>query len=120
MIAVRDVRASVDWYCRLLACRCDRVSEEFDRIRDEDRILLLVHSRAAQEHAAWPAVAEGRVGDGFLLWILVEDFDGVYRRARESTVEILLEPHVNPEDRAREFTLRDPDGYCVAIAECPD
>jgi len=59
----------------------------------------------------------GRVGDGFLLWILVEDLDAVHGRARALGAEILVEPHFNPEDAAREFTLRDPDGYALAISE---
>jgi hypothetical protein len=28
-----------------------------------------------------------------------------------------VEPHLHPEDDAREFTLRDPDGYAIAISE---
>ena len=58
-----------------------------------------------------------RVGNGFVLWLVVEESDEVYARARALEAEILVEPHDNPEDGIREFTLRDPDGYAVAIIE---
>ena len=62
----------------------------------------------------------GRVGNGFVLWFVVEEFDDVYARARALDAEILIPPHENPEDNLREFTLRDPDGYAIAIIEnCP-
>jgi hypothetical protein len=118
MIAVRNVSASAEWYCRLLACQSDPVADDFVRLRHEDRVLLLVHGREAEEHGAWEPIARGRVGDGFLLWILTEDFDGVYDRARSLRAEILVEPHRNADDEGREFTLRDPDGYAIAISEC--
>jgi predicted enzyme related to lactoylglutathione lyase len=41
----------------------------------------------------------------------------VYARARALGAQILVEPHENAEDGVREFTLRDPDGYAVAIIE---
>ena len=41
----------------------------------------------------------------------------MHGRARALGAEILVEPHFNPEDAAREFTLRDPDGYALAISE---
>jgi hypothetical protein len=118
MIAVRNVRATADWYCRLLACQSDPVDDDFVRLRHGDRVLLLVHSREAQELGAWEPIAEGRVGDGFLLWILTQGFDGVYERARSMGAEILVEPHQNADVDSRELTLRDPDGYAIAISEC--
>jgi catechol 2,3-dioxygenase-like lactoylglutathione lyase family enzyme len=117
MIAVRSVRASADWYCRLLACQRDSVADDFERLRHEDRVLLLVHAREAPEHGAWEPIARGQVGDGFLLWILTADFDGVYERARSMGAAILVEPHRNADDEGREFTLRDPDGYAIAVSE---
>jgi catechol 2,3-dioxygenase-like lactoylglutathione lyase family enzyme len=119
MIAVEDVRASADWYCQLLGCRSDRVSDEFDRLRDGDGILLLLHARRAGEHGAWAAVAPEQPGDGFLLWFLVDDFDAVHRNASSLRAEILVAAHRNEADDARELVLRDPDGYALAITEHP-
>jgi hypothetical protein len=119
MIAVRDVRATVGWYRRLLACQAEPVSEDFGRVRAGDRVLLLVHDRNGQEHGAWEPVAPERPADGFLLWILTEDLDAIHERARGMGAEILVAPHVNAEDGAREFTLRDLDGCALAISEGP-
>jgi catechol 2,3-dioxygenase-like lactoylglutathione lyase family enzyme len=119
MIAVKDVRASVEWYCRLFGCRSDVVAEDFARVRDGDRILVLVHARDAAEHGAWAAAAPKPPGDGFLLWILAEDFDAVCRRASELHAQIVTGPRRNLADDAREIVLRDPDGYALAITEPP-
>jgi catechol 2,3-dioxygenase-like lactoylglutathione lyase family enzyme len=117
MIAVRDVRASEQWYSKLLSCGIDHVAEDFGRLRSNGRILLLLHAWDAEEHGAWEGPSGGRVGNGFVLWLVVEEFDGAYAQAGALGAEILVEPHENPEDGVREFTLRDPDGYAVAVIE---
>jgi catechol 2,3-dioxygenase-like lactoylglutathione lyase family enzyme len=117
MIAVRDVRASGRWYGQLLACRVDDVADDFGRVASGESVVLLLHSWDAEEHAAWTRNAGAVVGNGFVLWLVVEEFDKVYTRARALGAEILVEPHENAEDGVREFTLRDPDGYAVAIIE---
>ena len=120
MIAVRKPRASAQWYRRLLGCETDDVAEDFNRLGSAERTLLLLHSWDAEEHAAWDRTSDARIGNGFVLWLIVEAFDQVYAQARTMEVEILVEPHRNPEDGVREFTLRDPDGYAVAIIEDAD
>jgi hypothetical protein len=52
-----------------------------------------------------------------VLWLVTKDFDATYRRAIEVGARILAEPHENAEDNLREFSLRDLDGYAVAIIE---
>jgi len=117
MIAVRNVRASGDWCSRLISCGRDDVAEDFCRLTFEEHVLLLPHGWEAEEHGAWERTSDARNGNGFLLWFVVEAFDEVYARARALGAQILVEPHENAEDGVREFTLRDPDGYAVAIIE---
>jgi hypothetical protein len=117
MIAVRNVRASERWYGQLLACEIDDVAEDFGRLRSHERTLLLLHDWEADEHRAWKGRPGAGVGNGFVLWLVVEEFDEVYARARALEAEILVEPHQNPEDGVRELTLHDHDGYAVAIIE---
>ena len=38
------------------------------------------------------------------------------KRARALVTQFEEEPHVNPNTQTREFSLRDPDGYCVTIS----
>ena len=56
-------------------------------------------------------------GNGLLLFFRVDDFDMSLTRARTRVARLEEEPHVNPNTRTREFSLRDPDGYYVTISE---
>jgi hypothetical protein len=55
-------------------------------------------------------------GNGLLLFFRVDDFDMVLKRARTLVTRFEEEPHVNPNTRTEEFSLRDPDGYYVTIS----
>lgn len=117
MIAVRDVQKSAEWYCRLLDGESDHGLEEFDRIVRDGRVLLMLHRWGAEEHGAMLDPEDGVVGNGFLLWMIVDKLNDICNRAIEMGVEIVAEPKVNPVAGWREFTMRDPDGYHVAIAQ---
>jgi catechol 2,3-dioxygenase-like lactoylglutathione lyase family enzyme len=118
MIAVRDVRASAAWYCELLGCESDHGREDFDRLVDPEsgEVLLMLHQTAALEHGL-AAPGHGVEGNGFLLWIHVDDLDAVLARVRKLRVPIVVAPHANPQAGWREMTVRDPDGYHVALVE---
>jgi hypothetical protein len=58
-------------------------------------------------------------GNGLLLFFRVDDFDTALNRARALVTEFEEEPHVNPNTRTSEFSLRDPDGYYVTISALP-
>jgi hypothetical protein len=55
-------------------------------------------------------------GNGLLLFFRVDDFDMALQRARALVPRLEEEPHVNPNTRTWEFSLRDPDGYYVTIS----
>jgi hypothetical protein len=55
-------------------------------------------------------------GNGLLLFFRVDDFDMALRRARALVPQLEQEPHLNPNTRTMEFSLRDPDGYFVTIS----
>jgi hypothetical protein len=59
---------------------------------------------------------EAPPGNGLLLFFRVDDFDMALERARALVTRLEEEPHVNPNTRTREFSLRDPDGYYVTIS----
>jgi hypothetical protein len=58
-------------------------------------------------------------GNGLLLFFLVDDFDPALQRARALVTRFEEEPHVNPSTHAKEFSLRDPDGYYVTLSALP-
>jgi len=59
---------------------------------------------------------EASPGNGLLLFFRVDDFDMSLKRARALVARFEEEPHVNPNTRTEEFSLRDPDGYYVTIS----
>jgi catechol 2,3-dioxygenase-like lactoylglutathione lyase family enzyme len=116
MIAVRDVKASAAWYRKLLGCTSDHGRPDFDRLVAADgNVLLMLHQLEGPEHGL-PRPVRGAVGSGVLLWFHVDDLDAVLQRARRLKAPVVVEPHDNPQAGWRELTIRDPDGYHLAIA----
>ena len=91
---------------------------DFGQILDSDgTVLLCLHQWGAHEHPPLMSPDEATPGNGLLLFFRVDDFDLSLTRARTLVARFEEEPHVNPNTRTREFSLRDPDGYYVTISE---
>ena len=60
---------------------------------------------------------DGTPGNGLVVFFRVDDYEMALKRARALVARFEEEPHVNPNTQTREFSLRDPDGYYVAISE---
>jgi hypothetical protein len=54
-------------------------------------------------------------GNGLLLFLRVGDFDTALQRTRALVPRFEQHPDLNPNTGTREFSLRDPDRYCVTI-----
>jgi catechol 2,3-dioxygenase-like lactoylglutathione lyase family enzyme len=122
LLAVRDVRASSDWYRQLLGL--DALPEHphrevYDRLLRAGELILQLHAWDKEDHPNLVQADAAPPGHGVLIWFEVDDFDEVVEQARALRAEIVLEPHINPNPRHREMWLRDPDGYVVVIAS-PD
>jgi hypothetical protein len=50
------------------------------------------------------------------LFFRIDDYGKTLRRARALVARFEEEPHVNPNTRTKEFSLRDPDGYYVTLS----
>lgn len=123
LIAVENVRASREWYEKLLKCKSQYAGMEdhphtasYDRLVYDDRVILQLHSWDEEDHPNLTNRAAGPVGHGVLLWFQVEDdaFDAVVQRAKKMGVDVIEEPHRNFTHM--EFWIRDPDGYVIVIA----
>lgn len=123
LIAVRDVRASRQWYKQLLNVENlgggSSHDEIYDRLICDGNLILQLHVWDVEDHVNLVNPDAGPAGHGMLLWFQVDDFDAAVSRAAALGAEIVEEPHVNPAARHREIWLRDPDGYVVVIAS-PD
>lgn len=116
LIAVSDVESSSRWYQKLLACESGHGGTEYERLIRDGRLILQLHRWDAHEHRYLGDSGLKPYGNGVLLWFQTDEFDAAVERARALSVEILEEPHINPNANHRECWLRDPDGYVVVLA----
>ncbi len=118
IIGVGDVGASCGWYQALFGQPLTPPSHDyFGQILDADgTVLLCLHQWVAHDHPSLTSPDEAPPGNGLLLFFRVDDFDLVLERSRALVTRLEAEPHVNPNTRTREFSLRDPDGYYVTIS----
>lgn len=118
IIGVRDVGASFRWYQALLGQpETTPVHDYFGQIVDSDgTVLLCLHAWGAHEHPSLTSPEGGTPGNGLLLFFRVDDFDQALARARRLVSAFMEGPHLNPNTRTREFTVRDLDGYYVTVS----
>jgi catechol 2,3-dioxygenase-like lactoylglutathione lyase family enzyme len=119
IIGVADVRRSFQRYQSLLGRpEPAPVHDYFGQIVDSDgTVLLCLHEWGAHEHPSLTSPGRAEPGNGLLLFFRVDDFDAALSRARALVERLEEEPHLNPNTRTREFSLRDPDGYYVTVSK---
>ncbi len=118
IIGVADVARSFRWYQTLLGQPPTAPAHpDFARVVDaDDTVLLCLHEWAVEDHPTLMSPENGTAGNGLLLFFRVDDFAAALERARALEPGLAEGPHVNPNTRTREFSLRDPDGYYVTIS----
>ena len=118
IIGVDDVPRSFNWYQALLGQTPGSPTHDyFGQILDSDgTVLLCLHQWGAHEHPSLTRREPAAPGNGLLLFFRVDDFDSALQRARSLATRLEEEPHLNPNTRTMEFSLRDPDGYYVTIS----
>jgi catechol 2,3-dioxygenase-like lactoylglutathione lyase family enzyme len=123
LIAVRDVKASAQWYCRLLGLETRGPESDhahlYQRLWCGDELLMQIHLWDEEAHPNLMNAGAAPPGHGVLLWFETESFDAVVARARAMKAEVVEEPHVNPAPQHREIWLKDLDGYFVVVCS-PD
>jgi catechol 2,3-dioxygenase-like lactoylglutathione lyase family enzyme len=118
IIGVKDVSSSLKWYQSLFGQpETAPAHADFGQILDSDgTVLLCLHEWGAHEHPTLMSPDQATPGNGLLLFFRVDDFDLALQRARGLVARLQEEPHVNPNTRTKEFSVRDPDGYYVTIS----
>ena len=122
IIGVRDVASSFHWYQSLFGQpEAPPSHDHFAQVVDTDgTVLLCLHRWGAHEHPSLSSPDDAPPGNGLLLFFRVDDVDLALPRARALVGRLDEEPHVNPNTRTTEFSLRDPDGYHVTISALDD
>jgi catechol 2,3-dioxygenase-like lactoylglutathione lyase family enzyme len=118
ILGVNDVRSSFQWYQTLFGQpETEPAHGHFGQILDADgTVLLCLHAWGAHEHPPLLSPDTATPGNGLLLFFRVDDFDLALQRARGLVPRFEEEPHLNPNTRTQEFSVRDPDGYYVTIS----
>jgi catechol 2,3-dioxygenase-like lactoylglutathione lyase family enzyme len=118
IIGVGDVPDSFKWYQTLFGQPATPPTHDyFGQILDSDgTVLLCLHEWGAHKHPSLTSPDHGTPGNGLLLFFRVDDFDLALQRARSLGTRLEEEPHLNPNTKTKEFSLRDPDGYYVTIS----
>ncbi len=118
IIAVRDVPLSFNWYQSLFGLPKTAPGHDYwGQIFDRDgTVLLCLHEWGSHEHPSLTSPDNAQPGNGLLLFFRVDDFEPALQRARTLVTSFDEEPHVNPATGTQEFSLRDPDGYCVSLS----
>lgn len=118
MLVVRDVATSSRWYQDLVGLKSGHGGDEFEMLMSrKDALELMLHAVEAEEHPALGDPREGDPGRGVLLYFYVDDVRAAYERARAAGARLFDEPHLNPKSSSIEFSLTDPDGYALTLAE---
>ncbi len=117
IIGVKDVARSFAWYQSLLGLPATQPAHDhFGMLQTDGAVLLCLHRWGDHEHPSLASPAHATPGNGLLLFFRVDDFDDALARARALVDALEEEPHVNPSTGAREFALRDLDGYYVMVS----
>ena len=118
IIGVGDVPGSFRSYQALFGQEATPPAHDyFGQILDSDgTVLLCLHKWGAHEHPSLISPDHGAPSNGLLLFFRVDDFELALQRARSLVTRLEQEPHVNPNTRTKEFSLRDLDGYYVTIS----
>jgi catechol 2,3-dioxygenase-like lactoylglutathione lyase family enzyme len=118
ILGVNDVRSSFQWYQTLFGQpETEPAHGHFGQILDADgTVLLCLHAWGAHEHPSLMSPDPATPGNGLLLFFRVDDYDQALQRARGLVPRFEEEPHLNPNTRTEEFSVRDPDGYYVTIS----
>jgi len=121
IIGVSDVGSSFTWYQTLFGQpETAPAHVDFGQVLDSDgTVLLCLHQWGAHEHPTLMSADHATPGNGLLLFFRVDDFDQALQRARGLVARFEEEPHLNPNTRTQEFSVRDPDGYYVTISALP-
>jgi uncharacterized glyoxalase superfamily protein PhnB len=111
----RDALAAIDWLERAFGFERQAVYAEGDHVshaqlRFGTGMVMLGSARDGDDR--WPVKTPGDVGGATTggIYVIVEDADAHYDRAKAAGAEILREP-CDQEYGSRDYSARDPEGH---------
>lgn len=117
IIAVKDVETSSKWYQTVFGCKSMHGGNEFDILTDKnDDVLLCLHKWGEHDHPTMQT-SNMTTGNGLILYFRTENMEQIRENLRTIDYNVEEEIQLSPNSRRNEFSLRDPDGYYITIAE---
>ena len=116
MLVVHDVPASSRFYQSVLSADGGHGGDEYEQIVSDGEIVLQLHHAEVEHHHGRMADPDVPLGNGFVVWFEVADFDAAVEQVRVVGALVERDVHTNPNARQQEIWVRDPDGYLVVLA----
>ena len=116
MVVVRDVPTSSRFYQQVLGAESGHGGNEYEQVVKDGEIVLQIHDIEVEDHHGRLADPGQPLGNGFLLWFEVADFDATVEAVRATGAPVVRDVHTNPNAHQQEIWVRDPDGYLVVLA----
>ena len=117
IIAVKDIKASSEWYQSIFNWRSLHGGDHFDiLVTENDEVVLCLHPWGQDEH---PTMITPDIppGNGLILYFRTEYMSIIRQNVEKLSYPIEEDIHKNPNSSKMEFSLRDPDGYFLIISE---
>ncbi len=117
-LTVDDMQRAMDFYCGILNFQVSMQDEEgntnFVSLEKEDASLFLVTEDSRVETKR-EALKHNKRGVGVRLYFEVEDAGALHEELKTRELAGLGELSYNKNEDYTEFTLTDPDGYCLGF-----
>ncbi|MGN6801986.1 MAG: VOC family protein [Ginsengibacter sp.] len=117
IIAVKNVEESSRWYQNIFGWKRKHGGSDFAvLVSENDEILLCLHAWKKDGH---PTMQDHsiRPGNGLILYFRTTDLENIRQNVERTGYSVEEEIHVNPNSTKKEFSIRDPDGYYLTIAD---
>ena len=117
IIAVKNVEISSNWYQSIFGLRSMHGGNEFDvLVEKNDEIILCLHKWDEHDHPTMQS-SDMSTGNGLILYFRIENIEPIREKLRSLNYKVEEEIQLSLNSRRKEFSLRDPDGYYLTIAE---
>lgn len=117
-LTVDNMQQAMDFYCGILNFQVSMQDEEgntgFVSLEKEDASLFLV-TEGSRDNTKREALKRNKRGVGMRLYFEVEDASALHEELKTKELPGLGELSYNEDEDYTEFTLTDPDGYCLGF-----
>lgn len=111
ILAVKDVKASSEWYQSILNCKSIHGGDQFDILVDNGgEVIVCLHKWGVDEH---PTMMDQNTmaGNGLILYLRTDKLDAIRKQVESLGHPIEEDIHINPNTNKREFSIRDLDNH---------